>query len=151
MTKGVAFFVDLIEANAENSDQSAPTSARANIKKIQCTVRGDVMKFPGARRLTCSKRLTEATAFLKAFGANEKEFCMCLYVTGDELPESIDCMTMDKSVTAPEGCDVLAEYLLNEHPYRVQIKKYAGANIESLGQPSNCVGRMMSNPSPPPQ
>jgi len=142
MVKGVAFFVDLMEENAESSDQSMPASARGHIKKVQCTVRGEVMKFPGARRLTCSKRLTEATAFLKAFGANEKELCMCLYVTGNDLPEATNCMTMDKSVTAPQGADVLAEYLLNEHPYRVQIKKYTGANIESLGSPMNCVGRM---------
>jgi len=144
MVKGVAFFVDLMEENAATSDQSMPTSARGTIKKVQCAVRGELMKFPGARRLTCAKRLTEATAFLKAFGANEKEFCMCLYVSGNELPEAVDCMKMDKSVTAPEGSNVLAEYLLNEHPYRVQIKKYSGPSIQSLGAPENCVGRMQT-------
>merc|ERR1719471_1293719 len=100
------------------------------------------MTFPGARRLVCTKRVTQKTQFLEKFDANDKEICMCLYVSGTpSLPEETDYMKKDTSIVCPEDSVLLAEYLLKDEPIRVQIKRYQ-APIASLAAPENCVGRL---------
>jgi len=137
--KSLTWLVELDESK-KKSDASTPTSARSHLKAIQCAKRAQLMSFPGARRLVCRKRLTEATKFLESQGANEKELCMCLYVSGSELPGKLPYMTKDDSVTCSPESGLLAEYLLNDHPIRVQVMKY-DVTIDSFAPPSNETGR----------
>jgi len=136
--RAVSFFVNLSSGD-KGSEVSPPTSARGRIKAIQCKKRDTLMQFPGARRLACRKRLRNATSFLKEQGANENELCICLYVTGCELPEKFDFMTKDSSLTCPSGSPLLAEYLLNDEPVRVQIMKNE-VKLGCLAPPVNKIG-----------
>jgi len=136
--KAVSFFVDLHSGDV-GSDVRPPTSARGLIKNIQCTKRKTLMQFPGARRLACRKRLGDATLFLKEQGATENELCICLYVTGSELPEKFEFMTKDISLLCPSGSPLLAEYLFNDEPVRVQIMKFE-VELCCLAPPVNKIG-----------
>merc|ERR1719419_1717219 len=113
----ISFVVD-VHSNDKESVMSAHKSPKGSIKVIQCSKRHVFMHFPSARRLTCRKRLRASTAFLKEQGVSDKEFCICLYVVGSELPEKMEYMVKDTSVTFPEGSPLLAEYLLNDNPVR---------------------------------
>merc|ERR1719419_343851 len=135
----ISFFVD-VHSNDRESVMSAHKSPKGSVKVIQCSKRHILMHFPGARRLTCRKRLRASTAFLKEHGVSDKEFCICIYVVGSELPEKMDFMVKDTSVTFPEGSLLLAEYLLNDNPVRVQIMKNK-INLPCLAPPTNKIGR----------
>jgi len=113
-----AFWTDLlVESDKGDMDVDKKVSDKKKLKKVVQEKRRKLMTFPGALRLTCSKK--------------GNDYWINLYVKkGTQVPVKNDQGFMD--LQKPVNAVALSEYLLKDHPYRVLIKEQPSFKIKSL-------------------
>lgn len=133
--KPETFFVETL-----NSPRKAVEGVKNDIKKKAIHLRNQLMKFPGAVRMHCSKTTKEGQyAIVLRIEKPEKD-------TEIKLPEEFgELMKLDKTVESKKEDGFFGEYELNDKSARIQIKLFEAGKIQALDAPKNNPGRLKNS------
>jgi len=132
--KPETFFVE-----TKNTPKKSLEGAKNAVKQKSIALRPELMKFPGAVRIHCSKT------------AIEGEYAIVIRIEKPEkaaefkLPEEFgDLMKLNKEASEERQNEdgFYGEYTMTDKSYRVWIKLFEAGKIESLDEPKNCTGRL---------